>query len=103
MNFETFLTPIKQMMTRSGIRMRYRMRKPMNQITVNFHEMNSYPRFVRINRFQFFNSSASKRDVTSSSIIASMPDLTYSKQSSILKSSCFDSSLSLPFVSCNAI
>lgn len=42
---------------------------------VNFHDINSYPLCVRVNKFQFFNSSASNREVTWSSIIASIPDL----------------------------
>lgn len=35
------LTPMKQMMTRSGINKRYRIKKPMTQMTVSRHEMNS--------------------------------------------------------------
>ena len=62
------------------------MRKPMNHMTVSFQDINSYPLLVRVNKFQFFSSSASNRDVTSSSMIASIPDFTYSKQSSSLKS-----------------
>jgi hypothetical protein len=71
----------------SGMRNKYRMRNPMNQMTVNLHDINSYPLLVRVKRFQFLSSSASNLEVTSSSIIASIPDFTYSKQSSSLKSS----------------
>lgn len=58
------LTPMKQIVTLRGNKNIYLNINPHIHNIVNFNDINSYPPCVRVNRFQFFNSSASKRKVT---------------------------------------
>lgn len=87
--FQSILTPTKQIMTLNGNKKKYLMKKPHIHIMVSFQEINSYPLFVRISRFQFFSSSVSKRDVTWSSMIASTATFTQSNTADKSKSLYF--------------